>query len=56
MKRRAEIKRKLEGNEKLTKIEFFDFYVSKIIYGSLKLGVYGGFIISITGVILLIIK
>lgn len=56
MQRKAEIKRKIEENEKLTRMEFLDFYVTRIVYGSLKYGMYGGLILSIIGIILLIIK
>lgn len=56
VKRRNKIRDKIENKEKLTIFEISDFYVTKIVYGALQYGVYGGFIISITGVILWIIK
>lgn len=56
IKRRKKIEEKLKNKEKLTIFEMSDFYTTKILYGGLKYGVYGGFVVSIIGVIQWIIK
>lgn len=54
IQRRSEIQRKIEESEKLTRMEFLDFYVTRIVYGSLKYGMYGGLALSLVGVALYI--
>ena len=56
VERRKRVQVKKEKQEKLTTFEIIDFYVTKIVYGSLQLGIYLGFIISIAGIVLWIIK
>lgn len=52
--RRAKIMQKIDNNEALTIFEFLDYYITKIVYGSLKYGMYGGLVLSLVGVILFI--
>lgn len=56
LERRKRIQTKLQSNEKLTKIEWFDWYSYKFANGVLHYGIYGGFALSIIGFIMLLIN
>jgi hypothetical protein len=52
--KRIEIQTKLLNHEKLTLSENLNWYSYKIMYGALKCGFYGGFILSFIGLALFI--
>jgi hypothetical protein len=52
--KRAKIQTKLLNHEKLTLSENLNWYSYKIMYGALKCGFYGGFILSFIGLALFI--
>lgn len=56
LEKRERIQSKLQSNEKLTKMELFDWYSYKFADGVLYYGIYGGFALSIIGFIMLLMN
>ncbi|WP_310441542.1 hypothetical protein [Sulfurimonas sp.] len=56
LEKKKRIQIKLQSNEKLTKMELFDWYSYKFADGVLFYGIYGGFALSIIGFIMLLIN
>ncbi|MDD2950167.1 MAG: hypothetical protein PHU29_05210 [Sulfuricurvum sp.] len=57
--KKKNIQVKLESHEKITKIERFhllNWYAHKFVYGVLVYGIYGGFTVSLIGLILFLIN
>lgn len=52
VKRRQAVEVKLQNNQKLTKIEWFDWYSAKVGYGFLTFCTYLGFMVSFVGLLL----
>lgn len=55
VKRRQIVEVKLQNNQKLTKIEWFDWYSAKVGYGFLTFCAYLGLIVSFAGLVLALI-